>query len=411
MRKFNRNTIVLIIAICFAVIGFFGTKAAAQKKNQTKTKATPKTAAKSKTSEKTKDAPKQKSSPEKVKSNPAAKTTASAKKKADSKKLSKTNSNEKITPESKPASTAKPTPKVTASSPTQHRQIIVSAASAQVRSAPDASASAISNVNIGKTFTVLEENSAWYRVRISNNKNGWMPKTAADDFDPAKREEIYQSIAGKYFKDEQIDFATAVQVFDFLNAALPQVKKTDAQADFSLKRLLALSSALKAIPFGKGGEKPYKDFLAANEKEVVYSEPSGEWYPRADLVWELHGQFKDSSVGEEIAWQAAQTHLPGECEGYVNCYLYLLRVTDGEYLNFYPGGKYAKKSLENITTVLEPIVADLKEKTVYTSATDISDRAEFNRLLTELRTIISKVPFSEKAKTIQQINQIGEGFR
>jgi len=247
-------------------------------------------------------------------------------------------------------------------------------------------------------------------VRLADGKSGWVSKQIAVDYDDAKRAGIYQKIAGKYSKDK-MDFGSAAQIFDFLTAASAEVKETDAQADLSFRRLLVLSRALRAVPVGKAEENPYKNFLRTNEKEVVYSEPSGEWMVRSDVLWETHARFKNSAVGEEIAWLAAQTSLPGECEGYVNCYIYLLRVTDGEYLNFYPNGKYARKSLQNITSLLDPIVADLKGKTVYTAATDISDRAEFNRLLTELRTIISKIPFVEKTKALQQINQIGEGFR
>jgi hypothetical protein len=89
----------------------------------------------------------------------------------------------------------------------------------------------------------------------------------------------------------------------------------------------------------------------------------------------------------------------------------MLRATDGEYLNFYPNGKYSKKALANITNLLEPIIADLGGKSVYAPPTDISDRAEFNRFLTELRTIISKMPDVDKTKTLQQINQLGEGYK
>jgi hypothetical protein len=168
---------------------------------------------------------------------------------------------------------------------------------------------------------------------------------------------------------------------------------------------------MKAVPFGKSEQSPYKTFLRAHDKEVVYSEPSGEWYVRSDLFWELHNKFTELPIAEEIAWEAAKNPIPGECEGYINCYLYLLRATDGEYLNFYPSGKYSKKALSNITNLLEPMIADLNAKTVYTPPSDISDRAEFNRFLTELRTIISKMPDVDKAKTLRQINQLGEGYK
>lgn len=463
MKNFPRNIAVLCVAVCLSASCFAGVITAAQTKTSAKTSPTPnnqKSPAKSapktktaatpvpkKTTTKVSDKPKSsdavkskdsdksktasKSSPQKSKpaSSATTKSAASSREKIASAKSAPTVKPTNAKPTAKTVATAKTaattkttveksladskppakttTPKTDAVSSSQ---IIVAATSARVRSEPTAGASVVSTVNVGKIFPVVEENSIWYRVRLADDRSGWISKQIAIDFDDAKRDEIYQKILAKYSKSK-MDFATAAQIFDFLTTASGEMKKPDAQADFSFKRLQVLSAALKAVPSGKGDVNPYKNFLNANEKEVVYSEPSGEWYVRSDVFWETHARFKDSPVGEEIAWAAAQTPLPGECEGYVNCYIYLLRVTDGEYLNFYPGGKYALKSIQNITSLLDPIVADLKNKTVYTAATDISDRAEFNRLLTELRQIISKVPFVEKAKAIQQINQIGEGFR
>ncbi|HXG86207.1 MAG TPA: SH3 domain-containing protein [Pyrinomonadaceae bacterium] len=451
MINLQRNIVVLIVAVCFTCFGFVNS---AKAQTKTSAKPTPKSqkppaktssaptakssakpatkhAAKStakllkssgatkssqKSSDKSKNATTTKTLPEKKKST-TAKTAENGKEKNNNQKTSvKTASAAKsVQKESalKPVKTsknlkspAKPVKKTGESS-----QVIVLATSARVRSAPEAGANTISTVSFGRILTVSDENAAWSKVRLSDDKSGWISKSIVTDFDDAKRAEIYRKIPGKYFKDNKLDFAAASQIFDFLKTVSSQVKNNDDKADLSFKRLTALKAALGAIPFGKGNQTPYKDFLAANEKEVVYSEPSAEWLARSDLIWELHGQYKDLPVAEEIAWMGAQNSLPGECEGYVNCYLYLLRVTDGEYLNFYPNGKYSKKSLSNIDGILEPITADLKNKSIYNAATDISDRAEFNRLLTELRTIISKTPHVEKARTIKQINRIGEGFR
>jgi len=456
MKKSTRKIVILMAAGCLAVVGFGGA-AAGQTKNLAKTAATPKNqkssaktppkpVAKSieksqakpaatntlskqavKSSDKSKNFVKTKTTPEKSAS-AANKAPANSKEKTLKEKASKEKSvKEKAAgqkpaakivsnkkPELKTAAKSNSTPK-TATKPTakisDSRQIIVSTTSARLRSAPDAGADTISTVNIGKILTVAEEKPAWAKVRISDEKSGWISKSIVADFNESKRADIYRVLVDKYFKNNKLDFTDASQIFDFLKNAAPQVKNNDDKADLSFKLLTALKAALGAIPFGKGMQNPYKDFLDANAKEVVYSEPSAEWLVRSDLIWETHGQYKDLPVGEEIAWMGAQNSLPGECEGYVNCYLYLARVTSGEYLNFYPGGKYSKKSLADIDAILEPITADLKNKAIYTAATDISDRAEFNRLLTELRTIISKVPHVEKAQTIQQINQIGDGFR
>jgi hypothetical protein len=269
----------------------------------------------------------------------------------------------------------------------------------------------VKSVNLGTILDVSDKNGSWLKVQLADEQIGWVSKTNSTDFSDSKRKEIYQKIVGKYFKNEGMDFKTASEVFNFLKTVQAKDGNKNLSADLTFKRLLALRAALKAIPFEKGEQNPYKSFLEANEKEVVYSDPSAQWFVRSELFWELQSKSANQPIGEEIAWVAAQNPLPGECEGYINCYLFMLRATDGEYLNFYPDGKYSRKALQNVADLLAPIVADSKEKTVYSAPADISDRAEFNRLLTELRAIISKSPQVEKTKPLQQIKQIGEGFR
>lgn len=293
-------------------------------------------------------------------------------------------------------------------------QIIVSVTSARVRREPDLAAETVKTAKVGVIFSVLEQNQDWYKVSVESDKptsTGWISKTIVQQFAEAKRGEIYQGIAGKYVKQPAIDFATAAQVFDFLTGAQKEIKNAAQRADLSFKRLLILSAALKNVEFGKAEEKPFKDFLAANEAEAVYSEPSGQWLVRSEKFWALREKFEILPIAEEIAWTAAQNPIPGECEGYINCYLYSLRTTEGEYLNFYPNGKHSREALKNLTNFLEPIVADSREKSVYSSASDTSDRAEFNKLLTELRAIVSKTPHAEKSKTLQQIKSIAEAHR
>jgi hypothetical protein len=208
-----------------------------------------------------------------------------------------------------------------------------------------------------------------------------------------------------------MDFATASQLYEFLTRAENEIADQRQLAEIGYKRLLALQAAMKKTPSSGDKIEPYKTFLRGKDKLVVYSEPSAEYYVVSSLFWDLHDKYKGLPLGEEIAWTAAQNPLPGECEGYINCYLFLIRATHGEYLNFYPSGKYSKKALADISGYLEPIVADSRDKSMYSGPSDISDRAEFNKYLTELRAIISKSPFTEKSRPLQQIKQLGEAYR
>ena len=324
----------------------------------------------------------------------------------------------KTTP-SKPAGTTpkSKTPPAPAKSPATFSQLIATAAGARVRAKASTGSAELQRVKLGTIIKVLEKtDNDWYRIEIPakpKNLLGWMSGQVADDWDASKREEIYLRIIEKNYRADEMSFLDASELFEFLTKAQTEIKNAKLLPDFGFKRLLALRLALKAIPFNKAEEKPYKEFLKTNEKNVVYSEPAGEWYVRSDHFWDLRKKFSASPIAEDIAWAASGNPLPGECEGYVNCYLFILRDTDAQYLDLYPNGRYTLEALGNIQNLLEPIVADLSEKQVYDGPTDVSDRAEFNRLIAEIRTIVSKLPLaeSEKQKTIQQLNKIAEGFR
>jgi SH3-like domain-containing protein len=388
MKNLRLNITILTITIAFLVFGLIGEKTGAQTKSSAKATPTPKK-------------PTNKATPK-----PPAKSPATAK--ATPKNTSKP------TPKTTAKATPKPTPKTTQPKTKELPQVIVSVTSARVRKEADTNAETLELAKLGTIFQIVEQTDKWSKVKFSRDgkeQNGWVSKTVSLPFTNAKRAEIYQTVADKYLKQSALDFTTAAQVFDFLNSSTKEIKTQKTLADLSLKRLIALQNALQKVAIDKQTQSPYKEFLKANEKEIAYSEPSAQWLVRSGNFWELHAKYKTLPIGEEIAWSAAQNPIPGECEGYINCYLYLIRSTDGEYLNFYPNGKYSRQSLKNITNLLEPIAADADEKTIYSSASDTSDRADFNRYLTELRAIIAKTSYIEKSKPLAQIRQIAEAHR
>jgi hypothetical protein len=297
-------------------------------------------------------------------------------------------------------------------------EIVVAVTGGRIRSEPNLRSEVLKQSTIGTRFTVLEEKDGWYKLELAKAEKegeegtfGWISKSITSKYDDSKPGKIYQELVDKYFKRKSLSFNTAREIFEFLPEAADEAKTYETGGDLRLKHLLALSLTLKAIPINKQGEAPYSEFLEKYKNDVVYSEPAGEWYVRSEKFWQLHLRYQKHKIGEEIAWQAAGNPIPGECEGYINCYLYLLRVTDGEYLNFYPNGKYSRKSLVDVNNLLQPIVADLQTKSVYYTTSDITDRAEFNRILSELRKIISNTPHIEKQKILKQINLIAEGHR
>lgn len=295
--------------------------------------------------------------------------------------------------------------------PKPEKKIIVNVTAGRVRSMPNTQSETLKFADIGTIFTVVGEKNNWSNIEISDEKSGWISNTITTSFDDAKRGKIYQEIAEKYLKKEKLDLKTASELLRFLPKAADEARTYEIGGDLRLKRLFVLRSALDSIPSDKTDKSPYKEFLKENEAEVVYSEPSGEWYVRSDVFWELRNRYAAHKIGDDIAWQASLNPVPGECEGYINCHIYLLRATAGEYLNFYPNGKHSKDALNNLTNMLEPLTADASVKRIYYAANDTSDRADFNKLLTELRAIVAKLVHVEKNKTLAQIQTIAEGYR
>lgn len=292
-------------------------------------------------------------------------------------------------------------------------QIIVTDVAARVRSQAQANAPELSRLRLGTVLKVTEKNPAWYKVQyVSGGKtaNGWISANSVNDLNSGAREELYRQIVDRNYKDE-MDFAAASEMVEFLTQVSGELGGSNSSAELELKRLLALRAALKKIPGSQSERSPYREFLKAQEKSIIYSDPAGEWMVASNLFWDLHKKYATTALADRIAWEAAENPLPGECEGYVNCNLFSERMTNGEYLRLHPNGAHAAKALENLTFFLGVIVDGITQKTPNDGPTDVTDRAEFNNLIAELRTIVSRLPSTEKEKTLQHLKQIAEAYR
>lgn len=195
-----------------------------------------------------------------------------------------------------------------------------------------------------------------------------------------------------------------------LTAGIGQAQTAAASKEY--KRLVNLGVALSKIPIEKQNKEPHRSFLKRNDNDIVYSEPAGQWYVRAVRFWDLQAKYSGLKIADQIAWTAAGTMLPGECEGYVNCYLYNLRATYGEYLRLYPKGTYSRKAVQKYVRHLSFMADDIASGGKnYEGPMDATDRAEFTKLIIELREILAKVSHPEKTKALSQLKQIEEGFK
>lgn len=301
---------------------------------------------------------------------------------------------------------------------------ITAAFKVNLREKPSAGAKEVGELTVGMRVRSLERSPQkqtiggktdyWHRIETiaaENKKTGWVFGAFLLPFDAAKRETIYSLIAVERAKAAGETFSENAELVDFLTSSLPEIKTQATQAELNFVRLSTLKNALAAIPFDKQQSEPYKTFIEKQDKNIIYSEPAGQWYVRSDLFWDLARKYKNLPIGEKIAWAGANNPLPGECEGYLNCYLYSLKATHGAYLEQFPRGAHVAESLKAIKEWLEPVAADAAKKEVYTAPTEVAEKAEFYQTLADLRVRVSKTGLFEKDAVLRQLNKIAEGYK
>lgn len=291
--------------------------------------------------------------------------------------------------------------------------IIVNVTEARVRNAPSLSAKVLGATKLGTVYTISGKRGTWYNISFTEGLNGWISATVVEPFDKTRNLSIYQKIAEKYINRRTLDFDTASELFDFLSNIRSEVVDTGAEPSLAYYRLVALAAALEAIPYDKIDKAPYKIFAAANENDVVYSEPAGQYFVNTERFWDLREKYSALPIAEEIAWKGSQINLPGECEGYVVCHLYGLRETTAKYLEYYPIGKHSKESLKNISEYLEYIAADANnsEDTGYYITSEPDDRVQLEEHVAQLREIVSKTSGPLKTKILGYLDQIETGYQ
>jgi len=303
---------------------------------------------------------------------------------------------------------------------TPARALITTASAVRLRESPDTSAAEVGRLQLGIVVEEVERSAEkskvgsseafWHLVSAPGGVRGWVFGGLVAPFDPARREETYLKLSSERLANTAATFTELSELFRFLDRARKEVKRRDALAELELTRLVALSRSLDALPSGEMEKPPYKGWTTEHEPQIVYSEPSGQWHVRADLFWDLQQKYRDLPLAERIAWQAAQTPLPGECEGYLPCIVDTETLTNGRYLKLYPRGAHAEAALKSISDLLGHVSEDLKRKEpVYEVPRE--GRAEFRKTLATLREQLSLVPGPKKARLLVQLDAIAQRFR
>jgi len=205
--------------------------------------------------------------------------------------------------------------------------------------------------------------------------------------------------------------AILVSAFAAGTYAQTPAKADEAKAKAELKKLLDLRARLEQIPFNGEDKEPHKSFIKQNDKKITYNEPAGRWIVRSEMFWELREKYSRLKVADDIAWEAAQNPIPGECEGYMNCGVYLGQITAVKYLGYYPAGKHSKAALDELRSMFSSYADVSQADTSYTPPEDAADRAELQKMLKEIDAVLEKVPATGAAEVRGYIKTIAERYK
>jgi hypothetical protein len=125
----------------------------------------------------------------------------------------------------------------------------------------------------------------------------------------------------------------------------PEYTDPDGRARIDLDRLRAMSAALAAIPSNGLKRDPYASWLKAHEADVIGNEVAGTWMLSNSKIWDLYRRHERTTSADDLAWLAVTNGLPGECEGFLPCYVEWRNRLQGEYLRRQPAGRHAEEAV------------------------------------------------------------------
>lgn len=292
---------------------------------------------------------------------------------------------------------------------------ITTASNVRVRSSPDTAAEEVARLQLGTVVEELERSQErsrvgasedfWYMVSTPDGQRGWVFGALTAPFDAARREEIYTRLASERASKTDATFADASELVRFAERAAGEVTGRGARAELEFARLRSLARSLTFLRSGEQSDEPFKSWASEHESEITYSEPSGQWYVRADLLWDLQAKYKELPLAERVAWEAAQTPLPGECEGDLTCNLYYLSVTNGRYVKLYPRGAHTDEALKGIEELANAVVEDSHSANPVYDVPPASD-AEFKKLLATLRSQLTPAATPAATRALKQLDAI-----
>jgi len=245
---------------------------------------------------------------------------------------------------------------------------ITSSTNVTLRTMPSPDASAIAQLPLGTELVDAGPaglDKTWVRVRLSDNREGWVLSNMTRTLDPIWRWPTFDRIIADRLGRKGDSFVSTAELVAFIERVAPEYTDPDGRGRIELARLRAMSSALSAIPMSGGRKEPYASWLKAHQPQVVYDEPGGRWMLANAALWDVHAKQAATTSADDIAWLAVTNGLAGECEGQMSCYLAAHNRLQGEYLRRHPFGRHAAESVARLKSTADLLTMPVKSNAAY----------------------------------------------
>jgi len=291
---------------------------------------------------------------------------------------------------------------------------ITTVSAMRVRKSPQVSAEEVVRLKLGTVVnaiarstnqdTVGGKSDYWYRVNLPSGDSGWLFGGLLLDYTAGQRQQLVSQIIEARLKAENTDFADRQEIYNLAASSLTDAKDETTRAEFDLLKTLALANSALAISSEQTNKSPYREWLKAHSAEVISNEFAGGYQLRSDVLWNLERKYHNLPIADRIAWEAAETFPPSDCEGDEVCHFF---IEEGEikYLSLHPTGAHVAEALKNIADVLtDDVIKFANDKGGDKYA--IEQRTELKKLLASLRLALAKTTAPEKNDVTKRLDQI-----
>ena len=279
---------------------------------------------------------------------------------------------------------------------------ITAAANVTVREMPIVTAPAVAKVPLGTEVaeagpTGLDK--TWIRVRLADGREGWLQSSLAKPLDPVWRWPVFDRIIADRLGRKGDGFQANTELVAFIERVAPEYTDRDGRAKLELSRWRALAAAAAAIPSTGAKREPYLSWLAARKTDVVFDTPSGRWIVSAPAIWTRHTSLIDTAIADDLAWFAVTTGLPGECEGFLPCYIEARNRQHGEYLRRHPVGHHAVEAVDVVKRTADLLSAPAKPRQGFTFDSN-RDCRELTKSIDSLVAAVTLAGVQEREATL-----------